>query len=142
MVARSSPLVFGAHPLLVSHVRYSRIVEEWLGLPVHSGVPGASLSFAKELEDSGTPSATAVCPEVRSYLIAHNVRFDPAAEENPGRAAIAGISLPILSRDGRDALMAVGFTVAALDGKGWVYHLRQRSDGSWGIVGRGLQWIS
>jgi len=60
----------------------------------------------------------------------------------PFGATILDISLPIVSEDGRNALVDVGVACGGLCGAGGVRHYRRDGVGLWRLVGVGGQWIS
>ncbi len=57
-------------------------------------------------------------------------------------AAIHAIELPVLSIDGRHALVEWRGVSGPLAGGGFLDHLERQPDGTWVIVGRLNLWIS
>ncbi|HLZ74676.1 hypothetical protein [Phenylobacterium sp.] len=57
-------------------------------------------------------------------------------------ATILSISLPVVSQDGRYALVSIGLACGPLCGNGSTLLYRREADGRWNPVGDGAQWIS
>jgi hypothetical protein len=107
-----------------------------------AAVPPPPVALVRAYLGSADESALA-CPQVRELLDARGVRYGPEAEDE-ARAAIEAplrtslpnitlhtISLPVMSPDGRHALVGVSSRCRGLCGMMTVAYYRKEPDGSW-----------
>lgn len=96
-------------------------------------------------------SALARCPALRAYLeharIPHGAGAVRAAVAGLGAedsypAAIFSLTLPSVSADGTEALVATGLMLGPEAGGGELLLLRRRPDGGWRAVSSQPSWIS
>jgi hypothetical protein len=96
-------------------------------------------------------SAVDACPNLRGYLTSKGVTYGDARVNELWEPAlktgrtndfyVLSISLPVVSRDGRSALLTVGISCGLTCGAGWTQY-RALQHGHWTIVGRRSNWIS
>ena len=113
--------------------------------------PGVSRWLSLKFAWAGGPSSITECSNVRRRLNQLHVPFGKAAVERAANRIdqygrylreIDGVSLPIMSGDGNDALVAVSYVRAPLGGGGHVIHLRRLKNARWMIVQKRQTWIS
>ena len=118
--------------------------------PVAVSPPPAAL--VDRLNRTRAVSAVASCPAVRAWLdkagIAHGAKavdraVDPRRMTAQGYAeTVLGVSVPVVSADGADALVLTHNVSAPLGGGGQANRLRRGANGRWTVVAiRGL-WVS
>jgi hypothetical protein len=96
-------------------------------------------------------AATDACPDLRARLTARGIGYGEAAVASathggrydlPYSPSILSLSRPIVSADGRYALVDFGMVCGGLCGSGGVTLYAREEAGKWKAVGHGPQWIS
>lgn len=125
-------------------------VGEWYS-SIPGGVPGApSPKLAGALKAGGGVSAVKMCANVRALLDRKGIAYGTRAVEEASavgkdgnyHAAILGISLPVVSDDGKYALLASSQINAPEAAGGYLQHLQHQIAGPWVVVGWSGLWIS
>jgi hypothetical protein len=111
--------------------------------------PSAGISRAYRWSRGGDVLA---CSAVRQLLARRNVPSGEAAAKaavgNPDpispvyKATILSLGMPVVSRDGREALVETGVVCGPLCGAGSLLHLRRDPAGAWRVTGSQMTWIS
>ena len=104
-----------------------------------SGLPSDLLAT---FEHQGAVSAIASCGEVREVLKKQQLRFGPhwvrwgsgVDMNRHRRAVIYAISLPVLSADGKQAVLAQDMDCGVRCGQSVFLHLNRTADGKWVVV--------
>jgi hypothetical protein len=116
--------------------------------------PGEQAPSPEMLEAAGDlsrDSAVASCPALRAWLDRQHVPHgEKAVSEVVGepngtdshRADILGLTLPVVSPDGTEALTVTSYTTGPLSGVGQLFLLQRQPDGSWRAVSARHLWIS
>jgi hypothetical protein len=90
--------------------------------------PALAAQFVGQNERNPIPA----CANVRSFLdqagVVHDQKAVDALQPKP---TIFGLSLPVVSADGTEALADVGADTGAHGPVGWVFHLRKDAKGRW-----------
>lgn len=118
-----------------------------------SGAPGEapSSSMMAAAATLSADSAVARCPALRAYLERARIPYGASAVKAvaegraPGDsypAEIFSLSLPSVSADGTEALVATGTVLGPEAGSGAILLLKQQSGGSWRVVSIQPSWIS
>ncbi|NML06088.1 hypothetical protein [Sphingomonas sp. G-3-2-10] len=122
---------------------------EWYGEGTNQRVPGPDP--ARFTAAASKLSSVGACPAVRQkldrYGVAYGEKAVAAAIADTGdgegyRATILNFSLPLISRDGTEAIVATSSVSAPEGGAGSLRHLKRRSDGRWEAVSESGLWIS
>lgn len=108
------------------------------------------LVLVKKLEVQGNLNAVARCPSVRSLLDQQHIGYgskavDAADSGDSGKlftASINTISMPIVSADGKQAVLASSGVSGPLAGGGFVQFLERQPNGIWRVVAVSPLWIS
>lgn len=112
------------------------------------GPKGPSSAMAQAYLSAKPVSAVTACPKVRAYLDSQKVGYGPEgirqAEREAGRdplgAMIIRLSLPVLSPDGREAIMDMSYDFRTGGGGGKTYYWREPA-GGW-HAGDLERWLS
>ncbi len=149
------PDVFSAEPVGLepgSDLFHGR----WIDANSTSGAQGQrpSRSLLTRLHYQRPTSAIANCPSLRSFLQDHHISHGEEAvraamrSEIPGeismsfRAVIVGVSAPVLSYDGTEALLLTSEASGETAASGAVRYLRRNRNGRWIVVSWLGLWIS
>lgn len=92
-------------------------------------------------------SAIGACPAVRAMLDRQGIAHGPKAVDAVAtlyelKATVINFSLPLLSREGDEAIMIVSRQYEPLNGGGYLEYLKRRPDGSWTVVAVTGLWVS
>ena len=97
-------------------------------------------------------AAITVCRNAVKYLDDRGIQHgkaavdaltnSPAWRSLDNKTMLVGIALPVVSRDGNDALVEISNSIGITAGAGGVWHLRRQSDGKWVTVGTARGWIA
>ena len=107
-------------------------------------------SLVKKLQDQGNRNAVARCASVRRLLDAHGIAYgaravNAAVKPDPSElfeATVLTISLPVVSVDGKQALLASSGVSGPLAGAGFLQFLEVQPDGRWRAVASSSLWVS
>lgn len=131
--ASNAPVVYSLRPALVGPT--GLFDAQWFANATDAAVP-PSEDLRNALFRSNV-SAVAECQSVQAFLKVHRIRFGTRAvaaakREDQSRRSVTTtirVSLPVLSADRQEAVMAV-----QTDSGAWSEHLRRKPDGSWQTV--------
>jgi hypothetical protein len=143
--AGSRPLAFSTHQMVVEFGNAKWADPKGDGPAKHP--PG---DLAGLLNGRMPADAVSACPAVQSLLAAHGVAFDPAAAtaatqldgKRSYRATVVTVSVPVLSHDGKQAVLASSQVSGPLAGAGSVFYLQRDGAGHWTVVSRLPLWVS
>ncbi len=108
------------------------------------------VALVKRLEDRGNLNAVSRCLSVRKLLKSHHIGYGPEAVDavnspDPSqlfKASIHTISVPVVSANGKQAVLASSSVSGLLAGAGFLHFLERQSDGSWTVVAFSLLWVA
>jgi hypothetical protein len=121
----------------------------WQAMAGAGGTP--SPAMLKVGATLSTDSAVARCPALRAYLDRRHIGHGASAEravagkfqaEQSYPLAVLSMSLPGVSPDGGEALVATGSLFGPEAGGGELRLLRRKPDGSWSTVSAQRTWIT
>ncbi|MDG5495517.1 hypothetical protein [Niveispirillum sp. BGYR6] len=126
---------------------------EWRDMGAKGAEPkpiaGPSDELISSLRASGGASAIKHCANVRKLLDSKGIRYGEDAVNSGSsssgalfKSAILGISLPVISKDGNEAVLVESFSAGMLLGRGNVTYLKRQPDGTWKVVGEAMLWVS
>ncbi|MDF7775057.1 hypothetical protein P1X14_07355 [Sphingomonas sp. AOB5] len=110
-------------------------------------VSGPDLAKFAGIPQETAKSAVGACPTVRTMLdrrnIAHGTKaVDAVASPYGLKATVINFSLPLLSKQGDEAIVMVSRQYEPLNGGGYLEHLKRRPDGRWTVVAVTGLWVS
>lgn len=99
-------------------------------------------ALIKRLEYQGSRNAVPRCPSVRKLLDHQHIGYGPEAihavtSENPSelfKARVHTISMPVVSADGKQAVLASSGVSGLLAGGGFLQLLERQPDGNWKVL--------
>ena len=108
------------------------------------------VELVRQLEKLGNRNAIARCTTVRDLLDQHRIRYGQKAtaavnRESPDglwNAANFTVSLPVISADGRLALLASSQVAGPSSGNGFLELLERQADGKWKMVATSVIWVA
>lgn len=117
-------------------------------LPKAATPPPAAL--VKRLEDQGNRNAVSHCLSVRKLLDDHHIGYGPKAVDainspDPSelfKATIHTISVPIVSANGKQALLGSSGVSGPLAGGGFLQLLERQPGGEWKVVAFSGLWVA
>lgn len=117
-------------------------------LPRAVAAPPAAL--VKRLEDQGNRNAVSRCSSLRKLLGSRQIGYgrqavDAVNSSDPSRlfkASIQTISLPVVSEDGRQAVLASSGVSGPLAGGGFLQLLERQDTGQWKVVAFSPLWVA
>jgi hypothetical protein len=120
------------------------------GLPVAAQSPTPSADLIEALNRAPSGSAVRRCASIRRKLTRRHVPFGARAERAAirplrngyFRRRVEGVSLPVISSDGREALLLSTSVAAPLSGGGQAIHLFKGEDGRWRTIAAAGLWVS
>jgi hypothetical protein len=147
--AKNQPVVFTAD----DHSFRSPIIDNgwWkmIGERPHPATPPPA-SLIKRIENQGTRNAVSHCASVRKLLDSRLIRYgseavDAVNTSDPSKAFMASIetiSLPVVTADGRQAVLASSGVSGPLAGGGFLQFLERQADGRWKVSAFSPLWVS
>lgn len=113
---------------------------------------GASPSQAllRQLSNDAVQNAITGCASVRAALNRRGIRYgDKAAGEvaqssaaSSYKAELSSVSLPVVSQDGKEALLISSRASGPLEAVGFLKYLRRLPSGAWVVVSSATLWVS
>ena len=108
------------------------------------------VELVRQLEKLGNRNAIARCTTVRDLLDQHRIRYGQKAtaavnRESPDglwNAANFTVSLPVISADGKLALLASSQVAGPSSGNGFLELLERQADGKWKMVATSVIWVA
>lgn len=131
-----SQLVFDDHDRALRELGPRAI---WNAPGTDQVVPGPDLAKFGGVPAEPAKSAVGACPAVRATLdrrkIAHGTKaVDAVATLYELKATVINFSLPLLSKQGDEAILMVSRQYEPLNGGGYLEYLKRRPDGRWTVV--------
>lgn len=126
---------------------------EWRDMEAEESKPkpiaGPPDELISGLRASAGVSAIKHCANVRKLLDSKGIRYGEGAVNSGSssngalfKSAILGISLPVISKDGNEAVLVESFSAGMLLGRGNVTYLKRQPDGKWKVIGEAMLWVS
>ncbi|MQP65785.1 hypothetical protein GE253_10575 [Niveispirillum sp. SYP-B3756] len=126
---------------------------EWRDMGAEGAEPkpiaGPPNELISGLRAGGGASAIKHCANVRKLLDSKGIRYGEDAVNSGSssngalfKSAILGISLPVISKDGNEAVLVESFSAGMLLGRGNVTYLKRQADGKWQAIGEAMLWVS
>lgn len=141
------PRVFSTQQELKSELPKSG---SWMD--ARSGKQGAfpSRALLGQLSNDAGQNAITSCASVRAILDRRRIRYgdkaaDEAAQPSTGsfyKAELLSISLPVVSRDGKKAVLVSSSASGPLAAGGFLKYLRRLPSGAWVVVSSAGLWVS
>jgi len=153
----SFPVVQNGGPVLFSENDQGVAQEdgslEWHDMAAEESQPkpiaGPPDELISDLRASAGASAIKHCANVRKILDGKGIRYGEDAVNSGSSSnatifkfAILGISVPVISRDGKEAVLVESFYAGMLLGRGNITYLRRQADGTWKVIGEAMLWVS
>lgn len=115
-----------------------------------TSVTAPSAALVKRLEDQGNRNAVARCSSVRKLLDSRRIGYgskavDAVNSPDPAelfKAIIHNISVPVVSADGKKAILVSSGVSGPLAGGGFLQLLEKQPDGKWEVIAFSPLWVS
>jgi opacity protein-like surface antigen len=108
-----------------------------------------SVKLISALRANGAINAVKICANVRNFLDNRKISYGSDAinfilstEGMNFKIPIFSMSVPVISDDGKDALLAESYSAGRLSGMGKITHLRRQLDNTWKAFGFWVIWVS
>jgi hypothetical protein len=123
---------------------------DWMDTHLERRGASPSQALLRQLSNDTGQNAVVSCASVRKSLDRRHIRYgDSAADEaartftgSSYRSEILSVSLPVISRDGKEALLTSSSVSGPLAAGGSLEYLRRQPSGGWAVVSSAELWVS